>query len=56
MDYKAVAKSLRWLANMFPMVVGADNDADRMSCCIHKYASEGAAAIEELLSKVEGEK
>lgn len=55
MDYKSVAKSLRWLANMFPMVVGADNNADRMSCCIHKYASDGAAAIEELLSKVEGE-
>ena len=54
MDYKKIAKSLRWLANMFPMMVG-DNYTDRLSCCIHKYVSEGAAAIEELLSKVEGE-
>lgn len=54
MDYKRIAKSLRWLANMFPMRVG-DSYTDRLSCCIHKYASEGAAAIEELLSKVEDE-
>lgn len=46
--YENVAKSLQWLSNMFPEVHPAEDDADRMSNCIHLYCKQGADAIERL--------
>lgn len=45
---EAVAKSLRWLSNMFPIVIGSDDREDRMSTCIHMYTASGADTISRL--------
>ena len=45
------AKSLRWLANMFPYTEGAVEQVDKMSNCIHLYATNGANKIEELVNR-----
>ena len=45
-------KSLRWLANMFPMTVPAKDDADRMCNAIHIYSSDGADKIHDLAEQV----
>lgn len=45
---EAVAKSLRWLSNMFPVVIGSDDRGDRMSTCIHMYTASGADTISTL--------
>lgn len=37
-----VAKSLRWLSNMFPFVEHPEDEADRMSNAIHIYSKAGA--------------
>lgn len=48
------AKSLRWLANMFPYTEGAMDDVDKMSNCIHLYATNGANKIDELANRKQG--
>lgn len=45
-------KSLRWLANMFPMTVPAKDDTDRMCNAIHMYSSNGADKIHDLAEQV----
>lgn len=45
-------KSLRWLANMFPMTVPAKDDTDRMCNAIHTYSSNGADKIHDLAEQV----
>lgn len=45
---EAVAKSLRWLSNMFPIVIGSDDREDCMSTCIHMYTASGADTISRL--------
>lgn len=47
------AKSLRWLANMFPWTDQAESEEDKMSNAIHIYAKAGAEKIEELAEKLE---
>ena len=42
------AKSLRWLANMFPWTENPCTETDRMSNAISIYAAAGANKIEEL--------
>lgn len=49
----AEAKSLRWLANMWPFVNIPKDDCDRMSNAIHLYCEAGAAKIEELQKEIE---
>ena len=39
-------KSLRWLANMFPMQIPARDDDDRLCNAIHLYCTAGADKIE----------
>ena len=51
-DYKALIKSLRWLANMFPEMHPAEDDADRMFNNIHLYCKAAADAIEKLQADV----
>lgn len=41
------AKSLRWLANQFPLVEHPQDDADRMANCIHLYCTAAAEKIEQ---------
>lgn len=50
---EAVAKSLRWLSNMFPVVIGSDDRGDRMSTCIHMYTASGADTISTLQAENE---
>lgn len=45
-DIEKTVKSLRWLVNMFPAVLGSDNQEDRMSTCIHLYCEAAADALE----------
>lgn len=40
------AKSLRWLAVMFPFVKTPADDGDRLLNAIHTYATSGADKIE----------
>ena len=47
------AKSLRWLANMFPMTKNPKDGIARMTNCINLYCTAGADKIEELQTKVE---
>lgn len=42
------AKSLRWLANMFPWTKNPQDDTDRMTNAIHVYAEAGANKIDAL--------
>lgn len=42
------AKSLRWLANMFPWAENPQDETDRMTNAIHIYAERGANKIEAL--------
>ena len=51
-DYKALIKSLRWLANMFPEMHPAEDDADRIFNNIHLYCKAAADAIEKLQANV----
>lgn len=44
----AEAKSLRWLANVFPLIENPEDDIDKMSNAIHVYCTAGADKIEEL--------
>lgn len=39
-------KSLRWLANMFPLQIPARDDNDRLCNAIHLYCTAGADKIE----------
>lgn len=48
-----VAKSLRWLSNMFPFMEHPEDEADRMSNAIHIYSKAGAEKIQELEQKLE---
>lgn len=52
-EAKQSAKSLRWLANMWPSVGAPKSDADRMCNCIHEYCTRGSDSIEKLLELVE---
>lgn len=45
-------KSLRWLANMFPLTLPAKDETDRMSNAIHVYSEAGAKKIKELQEKL----
>ena len=40
------AKSLRWLANMFPITKNPKDEIDRMTNCINLYCTAGADKIE----------
>lgn len=42
------AKSLRWLANMFPLTNVPLDETDKISNAIHIYCSAGAEKIEQL--------
>ena len=46
-------KSLRWLANMFPWTDDIEDETDKISNCIHLYASAGADKIESLAKENE---
>lgn len=45
MDNCKEVKSLRWLANQFPLINQPKDDADRFSNCIHLYCSAAADAL-----------
>ena len=45
------AKSLRWLANMFPYVEDPQDEADKFSNIIHLNCAAGAAKIEALYAE-----
>lgn len=47
------AKSLRWLANIFPFVDKPQDETDKMSNAIHVYCTAGADKIEELAATLE---
>ena len=47
------AKSLRWLANMFPMTKNPKDEIDKMNNCINLYCTAGADKIEKLQNKIE---
>lgn len=51
-----VAKSLRWLSNMFPFMEHPEDEADRMSNAIHIYSKAGAEKIQELEQELERQK
>lgn len=44
------AKSLRWLANMFPFTENPQDEEDKMCNAIHVYCTAGANKIDELSS------
>lgn len=46
------AKSLRWLANMFPFTENPQDEEDKMCNAIHVYAEAGADKINELQEKI----
>lgn len=52
-EYTGIAKSLRWLGNMFPESHPAIEEADRMCNCIHLYCNNGADVIEEMSSVID---
>lgn len=47
-----VAKSLRWLSNMFPFMEHPEDEIDRMSNTIYIYSKAGAEKIQELEQEV----
>lgn len=46
------AKSLRWLANMWPLIEEPQDDADRMSTTIHLYCTAAADRIEQMAETI----
>lgn len=42
------AKSLRWLANQFPLIENPKDDADKMVNCIHIYCTAAAERLEQM--------
>lgn len=46
-------KSLRWLANMWPLVEKPEDDADKMSTCIHLYCTAAADRVEQMAEAIE---
>lgn len=42
------ARSLRWLANMFPLTKVPLDETDKISNAIHVYCTAGAQKIEQL--------
>lgn len=46
------AKSLRWLANMFPFIENSKDETDKMSNAINVYCTAGANKIDELQKNV----
>lgn len=46
-------KSLRWLANMFPLVIQAKDETDKMCSAIHLYCTAGADKIEAQAKRIE---
>lgn len=53
MDYSQAAKSLRWLANQFPLIEQPKNNNDRIVSCINIYCENGAVAITDCISRAE---
>ena len=47
------AKSLRWLANMFPWTDNPQDETDKMTNAVHTYAMAGADKIEALGKELE---
>lgn len=47
------AKSLKWLANMFPFIDDPKDDIDKMTNAIHVYCEAGANCIEMMLDKID---
>lgn len=47
------AKSLRWLANMFPFTENPEDEGDKMCNTIHVYAEAGADKINELQETID---
>ena len=45
-EQKPELKSLRWLANMFPLQIPAQDDNDRLCNAIHLYCTAGADKLE----------
>lgn len=46
-------KSLRWLANMWPLVEKPQDEADRMSTCIHLYCTAAADRMVQMSEAVD---
>ena len=46
-------KSLRWLANMFPLTIPPKDEADKMANAIHAYCTAGADQIEALQQELD---
>lgn len=49
----AEAKSLRWLANMWPLVEDPKDEADKMSTTIHLYCTAAADRIEQMAETID---
>lgn len=49
----AEAKSLRWLANMWPLVEDPKDEADKMSTCIHLYCNAAADRMDQMAETIE---
>ena len=47
------AKSLRWLANMWPLIEEPQDDADRMSTIIHLYCTAAADRIDQMSEAID---
>lgn len=47
------AKSLRWLANMWPLVENPKDEADRMSTCIHLYCTAAADRMDQMAEAID---
>lgn len=44
-------KSLRWLANMFPLVENPEDESDKISNAIHRYCTAGADLIDKFTNR-----
>ena len=49
----AEANSLRWLANMWPLVENPKDEADKMSTTIHLYCTAAADRIEQMAETID---
>ena len=47
------AKSLRWLANMFPYTENPEDETDKMTNAIHIYCTAGADKLEEYAALID---
>lgn len=47
------AKSLRWLANMWPLVEDPKDEADKMSTCIHLYCTAAADRMDQMAETID---